>query len=78
MKSLFYPMPMMVNTKNLKPGQRLASRVTKKIYEDFVNDDTDEVFQVERNLLIAERGTRLTPELIRQIAQAGISKVTIF
>ncbi len=46
----------------------LASRALRTWTEDFVDGDTGEIISIERNEIIMERGTLLTPEKISELS----------
>lgn len=68
-----------VNKKNMKAaiGRKLAARVLKSWYEDFVDEDTGEVVSIERNEVIMERETELTVDNIEEIVESGASTVLL-
>ena len=68
-----------VNKTNLKKavGRRLAARVLKSWVEDFVDEDTGEVVSIERNDVIVERETELTPENIDLILESGTQTILL-
>ncbi len=68
-----------VNKKNLKVaiGRKLAGNVMKSWNEDFVDEDTGEVVSIERNEIIVERETELTPDNIDEILESGVSSILL-
>ncbi len=58
-------------------GRKLAARVLKTWVEDFVDEDTGEVVNLERNEVILERDTVLTEKNIEQIVETGIDTVIL-
>ena len=68
-----------VNKTNLKKaiGRKLAARVLKTWFEDFVDSDTGEVVSLERNDVIVDRETELTEELIDQILESGVQTIVL-
>ena len=68
-----------VNKTNLKKaiGRKLAARVLKTWFEDFVDSDTGEVVSIERNDVIVDRETELTEELFDQILESGVQTIVL-
>ena len=68
-----------VNKTNLNKhlGQRLAARVLKSWVEDFVDEDTGEVVSIERNEVLLDRESELTPENIDLILESGESAILL-
>lgn len=68
-----------VNKKNLKAviGRKLAARVLKTWFEDFVDEDTAEVVSVERSEIIIDRDTILEEEHIDLILQSGVQSILL-
>jgi len=68
-----------VNKASLKRvlGRKLAARVVRSWFEDFVDEDTGEVVTIERNDVIIERETILEKEHIDQIIDAGVKTVLL-
>lgn len=68
-----------VNKENLQNivGRTLAGNVLKSWAEDFVDEDTGEVVSIERNEVIIERETELTPELCDRILEAGVKSILL-
>ncbi|MBR6132378.1 MAG: DNA-directed RNA polymerase subunit beta [Bacteroidales bacterium] len=62
---------------NLKKfiGEKFAADVTKKWYEDFVDDETGEVSNIERTEVIINRETIFEKQHINMIADANIKTV---
>ena len=62
---------------NLKKyvGQKLAAAVTKTWYEDFVDDETGEVVNIERTEVLIDRETVFEKEHINLVADANIKTV---
>ncbi len=70
---------MKVNKKNMKAaiGRKLAARVLKSWNEDFVDEDTGEVVSIERNEVIMERETEITPENVDDILESGTTTILL-
>jgi DNA-directed RNA polymerase subunit beta len=68
-----------VNKASLKRvlGRKLAARVVRSWFEDFVDEDTGEVVTIERNDVIIERETILEKEHIDLIIDAGVKTVLL-
>jgi DNA-directed RNA polymerase subunit beta len=62
---------------NLKKyvGQKLAAAVTKTWYEDFVDDETGEVVNIERTEVLIDRETVFEKDHINMVADANIKTV---
>jgi DNA-directed RNA polymerase subunit beta len=58
-------------------GRKLAARVLKTWFEDFVDEDTGEVVSIERNEIILDRDTILEKEHIDEIIEAGAKTVLL-
>ena len=58
-------------------GRKLAARVVRSWFEDFVDEDTGEVVTIERNDVIIERETILEKDHITQIIDAGVKTVLL-
>jgi len=58
-------------------GRKLAARVVRSWFEDFVDEDTGEVVTIERNDVIIERETILENDHISLIIDAGVKSVLI-
>ncbi len=52
-------------------GRKLAARVIKSWFEDFVDEDTGEVVSIERNEVIIDREVIIDEEVIEQILDSG-------
>ncbi len=68
-----------VNKTNLKKviGRKLAARVVKSWIEDFNDDEIGEVVTIERNEIAVERDTEITPEVINDILDSGVSTILV-
>ncbi|MBC8321359.1 MAG: DNA-directed RNA polymerase subunit beta [Bacteroidetes bacterium] len=58
-------------------GRKLAARVVRSWFEDFVDEDTGEVVTIERNDVIIERETVLENEHIDKIVDVGVKTILI-
>jgi len=58
-------------------GRKLAARVVRSWFEDFVDEDTGEVVSIERNDVIIERETVLESEHIQQIIDTGVKTILL-
>jgi DNA-directed RNA polymerase subunit beta len=58
-------------------GRKLAARVLRSWTEDFVDEDTGEVFTIERNEIILERDTVLDEEHIDLILETGVGTIIL-
>ena len=58
-------------------GRKLAARVLKTWFEDFVDEDTGEVVSIERNEVIIDRETVLENEHIDIIADSGTKAILV-
>ena len=58
-------------------GRRLAARVLKTWFEDFVDEDTGEVVSIERNEVILERETIIDEEHFEPILESGVDNVIL-
>ena len=58
-------------------GRKLAARVLKTWFEDFVDEDTGEVVSIERNEIIFDRDTIIEKEHIEEIIEAGTKTVLL-
>lgn len=58
-------------------GRRLAARVLKTWFEDFVDEDTGEVVSIERNEVIVDRETTLEDEHIDLIVDADVKTILL-
>lgn len=68
-----------VNKGNLKKcvGNKLAARVLKTWTEDFVDEDTGEVVNIERNVIILDRETILEEDHIDLIIDSGVNTILV-
>ncbi|NOQ92959.1 MAG: DNA-directed RNA polymerase subunit beta, partial [Flavobacteriaceae bacterium] len=57
--------------------RKLAARVLKTWFEDFVDEDTGEVVSIERNEIILDRDTVLEKEHIDEIIESGAKTVLL-
>ncbi len=58
-------------------GRKLAARVVRSWFEDFVDEDTGEVVTIERNDVIIERETTIETEHIAKIVDSGVKTVLL-
>ncbi|MDR0982871.1 MAG: DNA-directed RNA polymerase subunit beta [Culturomica sp.] len=58
-------------------GRRLAARVLKTWFEDFVDEDTGEVVSIERNEIIVDREVELSKEHIDAIISSGAKTILL-
>ena len=58
-------------------GRKLAARVVRSWFEDFVDEDTGEVVTIERNDVIIERETILENDHIDRIVDAGVKTILL-
>ena len=58
-------------------GRKLAARVLKTWFEDFVDEDTGEVVSIERNEIILDRDTILEKEHIEEIVESGAKTILL-
>ena len=58
-------------------GRKLAARVLKTWFEDFVDEDTGEVVSIERNEIVLDRDTILEKEQIDEIVDSGAKTILI-
>ena len=58
-------------------GRKLAARVVRSWFEDFVDEDTGEVVTIERNDVIIERETVLESDHIEKIVDAGVKTILL-
>ncbi len=58
-------------------GRKLAARVLKTWFEDFVDEDTGEVVSIERNEIIFDRDTVLEKEHIEDIIESGTKTILL-
>ncbi len=68
-----------VTKSNLKKavGRKLAARVLSSYLEDFVDEDTGEVYSIERNNVIIERETVLEEDHIDKILDSGVKTILL-
>jgi len=58
-------------------NRKLAARVLKTWYEDFVDEDTGEVVSIERNEILLDRDTVLEKEHIEVIVESGVKTILL-
>jgi DNA-directed RNA polymerase subunit beta len=58
-------------------GRKLAARVLKTWFEDFVDEDTGELVSLERNEIILERETILEADHVEEILEAGVKSIIL-
>jgi DNA-directed RNA polymerase subunit beta len=58
-------------------NRKLAARVLKTWFEDFVDEDTGEVVSIERNEIILDRDTVLEKEHIEEIIESGSKTILL-
>jgi len=58
-------------------GRKLAARVLKTWFEDFVDEDTGEVVSIERNEIVLDRDTILEKEQIEKIIESGSKTILL-
>jgi len=58
-------------------GRKLAARVLRTWFEDFVDEDTGEVVSIERNEIIFDRDTIIEKEHIDQIVDSGVKTILL-
>ena len=58
-------------------GRRLAARVLKTWFEDFVDEDTAEVVSIERNEVVIDRETIIESHHIEQIVESGAKTILL-
>ncbi len=68
-----------VTKENLKKneGRKLAAKVLKTWFEDFVDEDTGEVIPVERTVPIVERGEILGEDTIEKLAETDVKTILL-
>src|SRR5210317_2126640 len=68
-----------VSKTNLKKlvGRKLAARVLKSWFEDFVDEDTGEVVSIERNEVIVDRETVIEADHIELIVHSGVKDILL-
>jgi len=57
--------------------RKLAARVLKTWFEDFVDEDTGEVVSIERNEIVLDRDTTLEKEHIEEIIESGSKTILL-
>ncbi len=58
-------------------NRKLAARVLKTWFEDFVDEDTGEVISIERNEIVLDRDTVLEKEHIEEIIESGAKTILL-
>ncbi len=58
-------------------GRKLAARVLKTWFEDFVDEDTGEVVSIERNEIVLDRDTVLEKDHIDEIIESGSKTILL-
>ena len=58
-------------------GRKLAARVLKTWFEDFVDEDTGEVVSIERNEIVLDRDTILEKEHVEEIVDSGSKTILL-
>merc|ERR1711916_106989 len=58
-------------------GRKLAARVLKTWFEDFVDEDTGEVVSIERNEIVLDRDTILEKDQIEEIVESGSKTILL-
>jgi DNA-directed RNA polymerase subunit beta len=58
-------------------SRKLAARVLKSWFEDFVDEDTGEVISIERNEIVLDRDTVLEKEHIEVIIESGAKTILL-
>ena len=58
-------------------GRTLAGNVQHSWHEDFADEDTGEVVSIERNEIVVERESILTPELVERILESGAKTILL-
>ena len=68
-----------VTKTNLKKslGRRLAARISRTSFEDFVDEGTGEVVSMERTVIVVERETILEEEHIDMILEVGVPSILL-
>ena len=66
-----------VTKTNLKKslGRRLAARISRTSFEDYVDEGTGEVVSIERSEIVVERETILEEEHIEKILEVGVPSI---
>ena len=57
--------------------RKLAARVLKTWFEDFVDEDTGEVVSIERNEIVLDRDTVLEKDHIEEIIESGSKTILL-
>ena len=58
-------------------SRKLAARVLRTWFEDFVDEDTGEVVSIERNEVVLDRDTVLEKEHVEVILEAGVKTILL-
>ncbi len=58
-------------------GRKLAARVLKTWFEDFVDEDTGEVVSIERNEVIIDRETVIEQDHLEMILDSGVKTILL-
>ncbi len=58
-------------------GRKLAARVLRTWFEDFVDEDTGEVVSIERNEIVFDRDTILEKEHVEEIVETGVKTILL-
>jgi DNA-directed RNA polymerase subunit beta len=58
-------------------GRKLAARVLRTWFEDFVDEDTGEVSSIERNEILLERDSTITEENLDKILDSGVKSIIV-
>ncbi|OKL39031.1 DNA-directed RNA polymerase subunit beta [Pontibacter flavimaris] len=58
-------------------GRRLAARVLRTWTEDFVDEDTGEVVSIDRNEVLLERDSEISPDDIDVILNSGVQSIIL-
>ncbi|MBQ3555899.1 MAG: DNA-directed RNA polymerase subunit beta [Bacteroidales bacterium] len=68
-----------VTKTNLKKslGRRLAARISRTSFEDYVDEGTGEVVSIERSEIVVERETILEEEHIEKILEVGVPSILL-
>ena len=68
-----------VNRANLEAvvGRKLAARVLHSWTEDFSEEETGEVYSIERNDVVIDRDGEITEESIQEILDAGVDTILL-
>ena len=62
----------------MESGRTLSQRVLKSWKEDFVDEDTNEVVQIDRNEIIFDKKHTLSKDDVQQILDSGVNSVTVY